>query len=316
MLSSPPAKVSTVEVHAVGICGSEMHAYHGHDARRKPPLVMGHEISGVCLDGPYFGQKVAVNPLITCGECQRCLHDQSNLCDARRLIGMDHPGGMAERVLVPNECLIPVPADADSVHLALAEPAATALHGVKLAMAGMPKCPSDMKALVLGGGSIGLLSAAFLKKFGCTEIFLAETNGMRMQVAAVSGYCEAYNPLVSHPWPDSGLDVVIDAVGVKQTRAAATRAIGAGGRIVHVGLGDGQGEFDFRKLTLKEVALLGSYTYSHQDVVDAVEAILDGSLGDLSWVESRPLSEGSLAFQDLHEERVAAPKIVLRPCGL
>ena len=109
------------------------------------------------------------------------------------------------------------------------------------------------------------------------------------------------------------MDLVIDAVGAAATRKAALAAVKPGGVVVHVGLQDWASEIDMRKLTLAEVSLLGTYTYSTADLRAAALALHDGAFGDLAWVEERPLSEGARAFDDLHHGRSAAAKILLRP---
>ena len=97
---------SVIKVLASGICGSDMHAYHGKDERRVPPLILGHEISGIVEVGKNIGQKVIINPLISCGDCQFCNSNNEHLCEQRALIGMNKPfvkeGGLAEFVAVPD----------------------------------------------------------------------------------------------------------------------------------------------------------------------------------------------------------------------
>src|SRR5205085_10209870 len=89
-----------IRVEAVGICGSDMHAYHGRDPRRVPPLILGHELVGRVLQGPSAGRRVTVNPLSTCGRCAYCVGGRDNLCSHRTMIGMTRPGGFAERIAV------------------------------------------------------------------------------------------------------------------------------------------------------------------------------------------------------------------------
>jgi alcohol dehydrogenase len=109
------------------------------------------------------------------------------------------------------------------------------------------------------------------------------------------------------------MDLVIDAVGAKATRAAAIATVKAGGVVLHVGLQDWASEIDMRKLTLAEITLIGTYTYSTADLRATALALHEGAFGDLGWVEERPLAEGAAAFRDLHQGRCAAAKIVLRP---
>ena len=95
-----------VKVEATGICGSDMHAYHGKDARRVPPLILGHEVAGTVVSGPREGTPVVVNPLMTCGRCALCDQGYSHLCAERELIGMRLAGAYAEYVTIAESNLI------------------------------------------------------------------------------------------------------------------------------------------------------------------------------------------------------------------
>ncbi len=302
-----------VRVEAVGICGSDMHAYHGHDARRVPPLILGHEACGRVEEGRYKGQRVVLNPLITCGACHSCQTGRSNLCQNRTAIGLARPGAMAELVTIPEACLIPIPMDMNPLHAALAEPAATALHALSLAEKATHRPLSEGRALVIGGGSIGLLVALFLKAKGCRDIVLSDTNSLRLQTAAATGVCRVHNPLQDAKLDEGYFELVVDAVGAAVTRQASMVAVKPGGCLVHVGLQEASGDLDVRKLTLYEVSFIGSFSYTHVDMQAAVEALYSGALGDLGWVEARSLEEGAQAFIDLDQGKTAAAKVVLQP---
>jgi threonine dehydrogenase-like Zn-dependent dehydrogenase len=122
-----------------------------------------------------------------------------------------------------------------------------------------------------------------------------------------------YDPLVSTEPTPNGYDLVVDAVGGRETRRAASTAVMPGGVIVHIGLMEAEGGLDVRKLTLQEITLVGIYTYAMVDFRPAVDALASGALGPLDWVETRALSDGAQAFADLQAGRTAAAKIVLRP---
>ena len=125
--------------------------------------------------------------------------------------------------------------------------------------------------------------------------------------------CQVHDP-INDPALDAGdFELVIDAVGGGITRKTAMAAIKPGGIFVHIGLMDEKGDLDIRKLTLFEITLIGVYCYTPADVRAAIKALEDGLLGDLSWVETRPLSEGAQAFDDLHNGRTAAGKLVMIP---
>ena len=300
-----------VRVEAVGICGSDMHAWHGHDPRRVPPLILGHEACGTVIEGAEPGTRVVFNPLITCGECAYCLSGRSNLCASRELIGMRLPGAFAEQVALPARNLIPVPDGMDSAAAALTEPCATAWHALALAARAVWRPIPECRALVIGGGSVGLLGALILKAWGARDVQLAETNPLRRETATEAGL-ETLDPSAG-AMPRAEFDLVLDAVGSTTTRASAIAMVSPGGVIAHVGLQDWAGEFDARTLTLQEVTLVGVYTYTDADLRASLAALHDGRLGRLNWIEERPLSLGGEAFHDLNANRTRAAKVVLRP---
>ncbi len=302
-----------LRIDAVGICGSDLHAWHGRDPRRVPPMVLGHELAGEIVAGPGRGRRVTVNPLIACGTCDYCVQGRNNLCSRRTMIGMTRAGGFAELMSIPTRSLIDLPADMDHVQAALTEPAATALHAVHMAMRASQRPLQECRVLILGGGAIGLLTALLLDSYGVRGVQLAETNVLRRESARRAAHCKPYDPAADPGPAESSCDVVFDAVGAKGTRTAALRAVRPGGVVVHIGLQDWASEIDMRKLTLAEITLIGTYTYTSADLQATVRALHDGVFGDLAWVEQRPLAAGAQAFADLDQGRSAAAKIVLLP---
>ncbi len=296
-----------IKVDAVGICGSDMHAYLGHDARRPAPLILGHEAAGVIVGGPRDGVRVTVNPLVTCGKCQACTTGRSNLCPDRQIISMmPREGAFAQYIAMPGDNLVVVPDDVPLTKAALAEPLAVSWHTVRLALEALHD-GMDKRALVIGGGAIGLAAALALRAMGIEDITIAEPNDARRAfLIEQCGENAVANATGSYP-------VVIDAVGYAATRKAASEVVQAGGVIAHVGLGEDLGGLDVRRMTLQEITFIGTYTYTPQDFRDTAQAIFDGRLGPLDWTQERPLSEGFVAFQELRRGKVAAPKIVLRP---
>lgn len=303
---------AVVDIEAVGICGSDMHAYLGHDPRRVPPMILGHEVAGTVTTGRLQGQRVVLNPLITCGTCDACLGGRANLCAGRELIGMNRPGGFAQRIAIPERNLIAIPDDMKPSHAALTEPAATALHAVHLASRAAARPLAELDALVIGAGSVGLFAALLLLNQGCARVTVAETNALRRQTAGTTNVKHVIDPAAQEVG-DSVYDLVIDAVGGERTRAAAVTAVRAGGIVMHIGLLDNEGSLDVRKLTLSEITFIGTYTYTQVDLRATVRKLYDGALGTLDWVESRPLAQGAAAFADLLNGRCAAPKVLLEP---
>ena len=304
---SPREGEHLVRIEAVGICGSDMHAYLGHDARRPPPLILGHEAAGVVQGGPMDGTRVTINPLVTCGTCPDCMRGRENLCPVRQIISMEpRPGAFAQYASMPASNLVEVPEAVPLKTAALAEPLAVSWHAVRLALASLHP-EAERSALVLGGGAIGLAASLALKAMGVGDVTIVEPNSARR--AYLTDVCNERCVDTA----DQMAPVVIDAVVYAGTRAVASAHALPGGVIAHIGLGEDAGGLDIRRMTLQEITFIGTYTYTARDFRDTAQAIFEGRLGALNWFETRPLREGADAFRALRTGSVACPKIVLDP---
>jgi 2-desacetyl-2-hydroxyethyl bacteriochlorophyllide A dehydrogenase len=305
-----------LQIEAVGICGSDLHAWHGHDPRRQPGLVLGHEFVGriaqSAAPGFAVGTRWTGNPLIVCGRCEYCVQGRNNLCANRTMVGMTRPGAFAEYMSIPAASLIAMPQDMPARAAALTEPAATAWHAINLSMRALARPLHECRVLVIGGGAIGMLAALLLKHLGASALTVAELNARRRGALAQAVGCDTLDPRESPPAAEA-FHFVLDAVGSAGTRKQAFASVKAGGVIMHVGLQDWSSEIDMRRLTLAEITLLGTYTYTTADLQATVDALQRGVFGDLAWVEERPIEQGAQAFLDLDQGRTAAAKIVLRP---
>ena len=303
-----------MRVSACGICGSDMHAYHGHDERRPAPLILGHEASGHVMSGSRKGERVTLNPLVTCGRCDACLDGRMHLCAERVIVSLPaRPGAFAEVVSVPEANLVAVPEGLDQVQAALAEPIAVAYHAVALGLTRLARPLSAVTSVVLGGGAIGLTSALCLALNGGREIRLGEPHAGRRRTAMRAGPIAAYDPTGPHAPKDGSVDLVVDAVGAVATRQAAFRMVRPGGVIVHIGLLPGSDGVDVRRLTLQEISFIGTYCYTMVEFREVVAALAAKRFGDLNWYEERPLAEGARAFADIDAGRTDMAKIILRP---
>ena len=308
---------SIIKVSASGICGSDMHAYHGKDERRIPPLILGHEVSGVIEKGEKKGKKVVLNPLITCGKCEYCINKIEHLCPKRVLLGMNRPierqGCFAEMVLTPDKNIYELPIGLDIKQAPIAEPTAVSLHAVEIAIANLKKPLDQCNVLVIGGGAIGLLCALILEKEKkCKQIFLSEPNTKRLNVCKNNLNSNCINPL-NKKINQNSFDIVFDTVGMEITRQSSIKFVKPGGLIIHIGLTQPSGSFDFRKATLQEVTFIGTYCYTNKDFEKTLKILSDSKLGDLNWIEYRELSKGATAFEEIHNGTCSAPKIILIP---
>ncbi len=308
----PREDEALVRVESVGICGSDMHAYLGHDERRPAPLILGHEAAGVVETGRLDGRRVTVNPLVSCGKCRACKAGRENICQNRQIISMPpREGAFAEFLAIPEKNLVEVPDEISLQKAALAEPIACGWHAVRLGREALGDKSAGAKSLVIGGGAIGLGAALSLSAQGFDDITIVEPNELRRSFLQENCGQNAIDPAQLET--DGEFDIVIDAVGYEATRAQASAQTRPGGVILHIGLGQAEGGLDIRRMTLQEITFIGTYTYTEADFRETAQAIFDGRLGALDWVETRPLSEGGQAFADIRAGKAASPKIILDP---
>lgn len=303
-----------IKVMASGICGSDMHAYLGQDERRPAPLILGHEAAGIIVGGKEDGRRVTINPLVTCGECEACKLGRTNLCPDRQIISMPpNEGAFAQYLAIARGNLVAIPDDVSFETAALAEPLACGWHGVRMAHQTIGGPLTHKQCLVIGGGAIGLGAALALFAFGARNIALIEPNDLRREtLLGIEGFA-ALHPNDREAPADGTVDIVVDAVGYAVTRADACRFAKPGAVIVHIGLAEGMGGLDVRRMTLQEIQFIGTYTYTARDFIDTATAMFQGKLGPLDWTETRALSEGQNAFRDIRAGRVPSPKIILIP---
>ena len=305
---------SLVRVEAVGICGSDLHAFRGHDDRRPAPLILGHEAMGIAQGGAYEGRRVVINPLVTCGMCPVCRSGRSNICVKRQIVSIaPRQGAFAEFLAIPERNMVEVPDGLSAAQAALTEPVATGWHAVAVAARVSWTALDACRVMVIGGGAIGMAVALSLRARGCADIHVAETNPLRRDTVARADIGKVLDPVSGAAIEDDFADVVIDCVGGGLTRALASAAVRPGGAIIHVGLQNSDEGLDVRKMTLHEIAFVGTYTYTMADFRETVVAMAEGRLGPLDWFEERSLADGHRAFEDLVGGRTAAAKIILKP---
>jgi threonine dehydrogenase-like Zn-dependent dehydrogenase len=308
---------SIIKVLASGICGSDMHAYHGKDERRNAPLILGHEVSGIIQNGKLINKTVVINPLITCDKCDYCKKGREHLCPERTMVGMSKPiqreGGLAEFISIPDKNIFTISKHLNSKEAALTEPTAVAVHAVLLGEKNLKKPLSECKVLIQGAGALGLLCGLFLdKEKNSNNIIMSDPNKLRLKECSKYLKAKFIDP-TDNEIIESGFDIIFDTVGLEVSRQQAIYATAPGGIIVHVGLTQPQGNFDFRKLTIQEITVVGTYCYTSQDFEKSIDILTKKKLGSLDWIEYRELSAGSNAFKEIHNGTCVAPKIILIP---
>jgi 2-desacetyl-2-hydroxyethyl bacteriochlorophyllide A dehydrogenase len=313
----PRSGDATVRVEAVGICGSELSGYVGESSIRKPPLIMGHEFCGrveeISAGGALVpGQRVTVNPLVSCGACRACRAGFQNLCVRREIVGAHRPGAFATLVAVPARNCYPVPDTAAPALAALVEPLACAVRAVELAQI----APGD-SVLILGGGTIGLCVLAVAKRASAGILAVTDPNAARLRTTRAWGATQAFDgkdeAVVQALTDGEGFDVVVDAVGRSETRRSAVRLVRRGGRVVLVGLHEAETAFPVNDMVRNETLIAGSFAYRVESFERALALLNAGVLVPGPWLVERPLEDGPGAFEQLLRGDVSAAKIVLTP---
>lgn len=227
-------------VTSVGLCGSDLHWYAEGgtgEVTLDQPVVPGHEFAGVALDGPYAGQRVAVDPAIPCGACEQCAAGHGNLCPDVRFAGhAGLDGGLQERLVWPSELLFPLPDPLSDDAGALLEPLGVAIHAV-----GVAHVRADDDVLVVGGGPIGVLAAAVARRTGARRVVVSEPLAHRRETALRYGADAAWAPdetpaAVEELTGGRGVDVVVEMAGVDDAIATAVACTRPGARIALGGI--------------------------------------------------------------------------------
>jgi threonine dehydrogenase-like Zn-dependent dehydrogenase len=310
-----------LRVEAVGICGSELEGYLGHNSLRVPPLVMGHEASGVVeAVGPgagrySVGQRAVINPLLFCGSCRSCLSGLTQLCVKRQIIGIHRPGAFAEYVVVPESAIVPISDGLSAERASLAEPLACSLRAARRAMERHP----FSAVAVLGAGGIGILSAMVARILGASDVLVADTNEERLAMVRGLGFNLTANPktesledAVRRHFAEKGIDVVIDAAGFQPTRESALRSVNPGGTFMNIGLGIDETRLPINHLIRSEIAVLGSFCYTARDFADAVDLLEQGKITEEGWTEICRLEDADRAFKLLVGGKVSSGKITMK----
>ncbi|MBM3812562.1 MAG: zinc-binding dehydrogenase [Acidimicrobiia bacterium] len=272
-----PGQVQIAVSHC-GICGTDLHLFHGHmDHRVKPPQVIGHEMSGAIAEvGPgvssyKHGDRVTVMPLDPCNDCPACKAGHSHVCQRLKFIGIDTPGALQALWTVPAHTLHRIPDSLSLRHAALIEPIAVACHDVRLGRV----TPGEF-AVVLGGGPIGALVALVAKAAGA-RVLISEINPFRIALARKLGL-EVVNPLetdlvklVTTQTNGAGADVVFEVSGSTAGAEIMTQLPRVRGRVVIVAVFPKPVPVDLHKFFWRELSLCGTRVYEHEDFEKAIQ---------------------------------------------
>ena len=322
---SPAPDEVLIRVAACGICGSDVHGYDGSSGRRIPPIVMGHEAAGViaavgsAVKTFAPGDRVTFDSTVYCGECPNCRRGNVNLCDRHQVLGVScadyrRAGAFAEFVAVPARILYRLPDNFSFAEAAMLEAVAVAIHGVNLA-----QLAPGSTALVVGAGTIGILTLQALRAAGCSKVFVTDVDTQRLALAKKLGATETFlsdDSLLARILErtnNEGVDVAIECVGRNETVAASIDVTRKGGTVVLVGNIAPNVNLPLQKVVTRQIRLQGSCA-SAGEYPQAIEWMASGKIQVKPLITAiAPLEEGPRWFERLHAREPNLLKVVLTP---
>lgn len=312
-----------VRVAACGICGSDVHGYDGSSGRRIPPIIMGHEASGVVArvgdgtEGLSEGDRVTFDSTVYCGECANCRVGNINLCDQREVLGVScgdyrRAGAFAEFVTVPARIVHRLPQNLAFQDAALLEAVAVALHAVSLAAV----APGST-ALVIGAGTIGLLVQQALRVAGCSRVLVADPDRTRLSLSQKLGATLTISDnafeQIGQLTNGIGVDLAVEAVGKTESVGTAIDCVRKGGTVVLVGNITPEVKIHLQKVVSRQLRLQGSCA-SAGEYPQAIELMSKGQIQVNSLISAvAPLTEGAQWFERLYAREPNLMKVVLTP---
>ena len=315
-----------VRIKAVGICGSDVHGMDGSTGRRIPPVIMGHEASGIieqtgaAVTQWEKGDRVTFDSTIYKQDDWFTQQGMYNLSDDRMVLGVSTPefkknGAFAEYVTIPQHILYAIPENVNYTEAALTEPAAVALHAIYLA--GLHE---NDTILVIGGGMVGMFVIQLLKIKGCKNIITVDTEPGKLNLAKQSGADHVFTPddpalidTINALTGNRGADIAIEVVGIGATINKAIELVRKGGTLVLVGNLSPNVELPLQKIVTRQLKLQGSCAINGE-YPEILELISEGKLNVRSILSAEaPLAEGAEWFSRLYNKEKGLMKVILKP---
>jgi L-iditol 2-dehydrogenase len=315
-----------IEVKACGICGSDVHGMDGSTGRRIPPVVMGHEASGVIVEKGtnvtnwQIGDRVTFDSTIYRLNDWYTLNGHYNLSDNRQVLGVSpgeykREGAFAEKVAVPQHILYRIPENVSFVEAAMVEPIAVAAHAINIS-----GIIPGSKTIVAGVGMIGSFVIKLLKLFGANLVFAIDVDSNKLDMAADFGADYAMKPdtpdishIIKSKTHNRGVDFSFDVVGIEDTANFCIDNTRKGGTVVLVGNLSPQIKFPLQKVVTQEMKVLGSCAIKGE--YELVLELLAGKKVEVNKLISAvaPLSEGAAWFERLYNKEKGLNKVILTP---
>jgi len=278
-----------IQVRRIGVCGSDIHVYHGVHPYTGYPVVQGHEVSGVIsaigeqVSGFNVGDKVVFMPQVTCGECYPCRHGLYHICDHLKVMGFQTGGAAQEYFPVLADMVLKLPESISLDQAAMIEPVSVAVHALTRGVSQLENL-SGQKVLVLGAGTIGSLVGQVALACGAT-VLITDVSDYKLQKARQCGFTHTANPrrddlgpaILASFGPDKA-DLILECVGVPDTITQAVSLARKGSTIVVVGVFGKKPEVDLGLVQDRELSLVGTLMYQKRDYEKAIQLVAQGAL--------------------------------------
>jgi L-iditol 2-dehydrogenase len=318
---TPAADEVLIEVASVGICGSDVHGFIGKTGRRKPPMIMGHEFSGrVAATGNQVtrfapGDAVIVSPIEACGHCPNCQAGLTNICTNRHVLGVDIPGAYADRLAVKESMVHAKPAGMSWRQAAMVEPTAVALHAAEITPIRIMET-----VVIVGAGTIGLLTLLAAKLKGAGRVLMTDTFPHRLEMARRLGADQTVlvgeeDPVAAVRAATDGLgaDVTFEAVGHAAAVQQALAMTRTGGQCTWIGNSAQMIELNMQEIVTRELTVRGTYGFN-KEFTRSIQAIASGRIDPMPLVERvAALEEGPEIVRGLAAGELDLIKVLLEP---
>jgi len=317
---APGADSVLVRIRRIGICGSDIHVYHGEHPYTSYPVVQGHEVSGVIDEigsrstGFEKGQAVTFLPQISCGRCYPCTHGMYHICNSLRVMGFQVNGAAQEFFPVPKNLIVPLPDPMSPEQGAMVEPTAVAVHALRRS--------GDIKGktvLVLGAGPIGNLVAQCAHGLGASSVMITDLSDFRLQIARDCGIehtvlagRQNLDEAISKIFGENRSDLIMECVGAQSTISDAVSSARKGSTIVVVGVFGEKPVVDVGLIQDRELSLVGTLMYQRKDYEKAIDLISKNHINvDKLITDKYPFTKYSDAYSYIDGAKDKAMKIMI-----
>ena len=309
-----------LNIKKIGICGSEIHSYHGLHPATFYPVVQGHEYSGVVVAvGPDVkdfkpGDRVTARPQLVCGECNPCKRGQYNVCEHLRVQAFQADGAAQDYFVVTEDRTVHIPDGMSMEYAAMVEPSAVGAHATS-----RPRELKGKNVIVSGAGTIGNLIAQFAQARGAKKVVITDVSDYRLAKARECGIAHTLNvaktPIkdaLKELFGEEGYQVGFEVAGVESSVRALMETIEKGGDVIIVGVHAKDPQISMFYLGEHELNLIGSMMYRHEDYLKAVEEISKGTINLAPLVSNRfPFEQYDEAYQFIDANRETCMKVIV-----